>query len=344
MINTDNYSTGCKICQQGKWLCIFLTHLCDAGCKFCPSPHKDDRIFSDLGDSYQEIFEHLKGNNYLGISFSGGDPILVFDRLIEWLHAFKSNLPHLYLWLYSTGLNVDAKKLSLLADNGLNEIRFNIAAMNYKNGNILKTIELAKKHIEFVAIEIPSIPDDYEKLIEVLPKLDCLGVDYLNMHEYLLVNPSEKLEFQHNKSYLLNYEIELNYHTESQQNTDRIKQFCIENKLKIKVNNCSLLKKENQMKLRRLSMGALLKNEYETLTDDGFLVRYASVPVKIDKGNLDSFFSIQDSDQFDNYLVRIQDLKKLRDNNFSTLIKLTYLPPISLRSVRKLIKLELLNQ
>ena len=91
MINTDNYSTGCRLCQQGKWLCIFLTHLCDAGCRFCPSLHKDDRIFSALGNHYNEILEHIKCQDYSGISFSGGDPIMVFGRLLQWLKKFKNN-------------------------------------------------------------------------------------------------------------------------------------------------------------------------------------------------------------------------------------------------------------
>jgi uncharacterized protein len=337
MISTDNYSTGCKLCQQGKWLCIFLTHLCDAGCKFCPSPHKDDRICSTFGSDHNEILEHVKYQDYAGISFSGGDPFIVFDRLSEWLRMFKNELPHFYFWIYSSGLYVDEKKIKILAANGLNEIRYNIAAMNYNSGNILKTLELSKKYIEFVTVEIPSIPEDHKKITEILQVLDNIGIDYLNLHEYILVPTILSQCFQESLTYRLNHEIDLNYHAQSQRNTEKIIQYVKGNGLKIKINNCSLLKKENQMKMRRLKMGELSINEFETLTNEGFLVSYACMPVKIEIKHLKDYFSVDDPEVFDNYIIKAQDVKKCLEKDTSTLLKLTYLPPMDLKSKRKLI-------
>lgn len=344
MTNSDNFSKGCQLCQEGKWLCIYLTHLCDAGCKFCPSPHNDDRIYSGLGNDYQEILKHIENQDYSGISFSGGDPFKVFDRLLEWLNILHNHLPHYYFWIYSSGLGVSEEKIRLLADAGLHEIRFNIAAMNYHSGNIIQTIRLARKYLGFVSIEIPSIPEDFEKLAGILPILDDLGVDYLNLHEYILTPALEEQNIDHGIPYRLNYEVDLRYHAGSRGNTEQIIKYCMDRKLNIQINNCSLVKKENQMKMRRIKMGELFTNEFTALTDDGFLVSYASVPAIIEDRNLDSYISNEDPDGFDNYIINPEKIYEGSPNITSTVIKLTFLPPIDLKSKRRLINVEIVGK
>ena len=138
-------SRGCQLCQQGKWLCIFLTYKCNSGCHFCPAPHKDDHVHSAFGNQKEEILSYLIENNFEGISFSGGDPFVVFDRLLEWLIFFKERLPDYYYWVYTNGLAVDRNKLEQLATEGMKEIRFNIAATEYLSPYIWEKIKIARQ-------------------------------------------------------------------------------------------------------------------------------------------------------------------------------------------------------
>jgi uncharacterized protein len=344
MIFTDNYSKGCKLCQEGRWLCIFLTHLCDAGCGFCPSFHKGDHTHSALGDNPSEILSHIKNQDYSGISFSGGDPFIVFDRMLEFLAFFKTELPDYYYWAYSSGRNLNEEKIRLIAQHGLNEIRFNIAALKYDSADILKTIELARKYLEFVAVEIPSIPDDYNKLAKVLPKLDRIGVDYLNLHEYIIVPALNQQNTPHSASFLLNYESEINYHVNSQHNTKEIIKYCQETNLTIKINNCSLLKKEYQMKMRRLKMGRMMINAFEKLTDEGFLVCYISMPVNIEGKDLDNYFADKAPSFLNQFMIKESMANSILQDKNKTLIKLTFLPPLELTGRRKLISKEIITE
>ena len=268
----DNYSEGCKSCQAGKWLCIFLTYLCNAKCNFCPSPFKQqDKIFSAFGDQPDVIFQYMKEVRFNGISFSGGDCFLVFNRLLKWVTEFKLKFPDIYYWAYTNGLAADDDKLKQLADNGLNEIRFNIAATGYNSALILKRIETAVMLFDKVAVEIPSIPADYEKLITVLPVLDSIGVSYLNLHEFMLMPEDPLTGKTQQAEYILNKESVVHYDPQSLSNTRRVIKFCRSKHFNIRINNCSLQKKDHQMLQRRLAMGRIFRKPYEKLTEDGLL-------------------------------------------------------------------------
>ena len=162
---TDNFSQGCKACQNGKWLCIYLTYMCNASCAFCPAPFRNrDFIQSAFGSDLRMVLKYLERFAFEGISFSGGECFLVYDRMIAWLEFLKKQKPELYYWAYTNGINVKREQLEGLRNSGLNELRFNMAATGYNDPNILETITYAKEIFEFVAVEIPSIPEDFEKL------------------------------------------------------------------------------------------------------------------------------------------------------------------------------------
>lgn len=98
------------------------------------------------------------------------------------------------------------------------------------------------------------------------------------------------------------------------------------------------------MKMRRIKMGELFTNEFTALTNDGFLVSYASVPAIIGERNLDSYISKDDPDGFDNYIINPEKIYECSPNGTSTVIKLTFLPPIDLESKRRLINMEIVGK
>lgn len=339
----DNYSRGCQSCQQGKWLCIFLTYLCDAKCYFCPSPFKQqDKIVSAFGDDPSVILKHIKNSSFNGISFSGGDCFTVFERMTEWLSYFHEHLPDTYFWTYTNGLRANDKNLRELADCGLNEIRFNITATNYNSPQIFKTVKAATSIFENVAIEIPSIPSDYQKLIDVLPYFDSIRVKYLNLHEYILTpdNPYKNLSLTN--TFTLNKVSEVTFDPLSSQNTERIKDFCQKNGLKIRINDCSLQKKENQLLQRRLMMGEIFKNSYEELSDEGLLETHFIYPKEISTNDLKELFRSEGYDQLRQFFIHPKEVKDNTAIN-STTAKLSFLPPMSINDKRILLDIKLLT-
>jgi len=251
MDSEQTFSKGCQLCQQGGWFCIFLTYLCNAECQFCPAPHKDDRTFSDAGNKKEIILEHIQEKGYEGISFSGGEPLLVFDRLVEWLEYFRKHLPSCYYWLYTNGLKVDARKLTILADLGLDEIRFNIAATGYDHPTIWKNMKLAVDLLPQVAVEIPSIPPDLSKLLAILPEMDAIGIKYLNLHQLILMPDDPYSAVAESGIFVLDDRIETSFDMMSKENTRKIMSFCRHKRLALIINDCDLEQKHKQMVLRR---------------------------------------------------------------------------------------------
>lgn len=327
MNNPGRLSRGCQLCQQGKWLCIFLTYRCNAGCHFCPAPFNDDRISSSLGYQKEEILSYLKKTDFEGISFSGGDPLLVFERLLEWLAFFKKHLPEYYYWVYTSGVSVTGRKMQQLSEGGMNEIRFNIAATGYLDENIWKIIKAARGIFPFVSVEIPSIERDFKSLVKALDKLESVGVDFLNLHEFILNNADIEFTNSQYSTFLLNEVIPLNYATSSIENTQKITDLVFKEGYSFAINNCSMQKKESQMFQRRLKMGKLFNNpEYDKVLPDGTICNFYSVAGNLPVSELQVKFASSDfRKEYSPYMLRLND-PKINDNPGGRIVSAIYIP------------------
>lgn len=187
-------SKGCEICGSGKWSCLFVTNKCNAACFYCPAPQKEDELPSTQGldfESALDYADYLNHFQFKGVSFSGGEPLLYFNRVLDYLKTVRKLCPSdLYIWMYTNGILADTSKLKQLADAGLNEIRFDIGATGFS----LDKVKLAKGIIENITIEIPAIPEEKEKLLSLLPEMIKAGVTNLNLHHLRLTqHNAEKL-------------------------------------------------------------------------------------------------------------------------------------------------------
>lgn len=179
-------SKGCRICGAGKWSCLFITNQCNANCFYCPAPQQNDELpstqgldFSNPGD-YAAYINHFR---FEGVSFSGGEPLLYFERTLQYLKTLRQQCdPDLYIWMYTNGMLADAAKLQALAAEHLNEIRFDIGATGFG----LDKVRLAKGIIPVVTIEIPSVPEEKDRIIALLPRMLEAGVTNLNLHHLRL--------------------------------------------------------------------------------------------------------------------------------------------------------------
>lgn len=190
----NHISKGCQLCGEGKWSCLFITNECNAACFYCPTAQNQDELPSTQGLDFESPDAYADYVNYLGfkgVSFSGGEPFLHFDRTLSYLKAVRRKCnPDIYTWCYTNGILADTEKIQALADAGLDELRFDIGATGFS----LDHVRRAKGIIPNVSIEIPAVPEEMDRLKTLLPEMIEAGVTNLNLHQMRLTTyNAEKL-------------------------------------------------------------------------------------------------------------------------------------------------------
>jgi len=153
----------------------------------------------------------------------------------------------------------------LLTEAGLNEIRFDLGAVNY-NPKVLKN---ASQYIENVTVEIPAVPEDKEKLFDVLPELCEFGVTNLNLHQLRLTTYNASNLLKNDYTYLHGEQPVV---AESEITALEVIDFVIKNRLPIGVNYCNFQFKNRFQKAGfRTKMANVLLAEGEAITENGFV-------------------------------------------------------------------------
>ena len=262
-------SAGCRLCGEGTWSCLFITGKCNANCFYCPASQSSDEIPSSqqftfsTPESYAEYINHF---GFKGVSFSGGEPLLYFERVLEYLKTVRKKCnPDIYIWMYTNGILGDENKFQKLADAGLNEIRFDIGATGFRLDNVKK----AKGIIPVITVEIPAVPEEKEKLKKLLPEMIQAGVSNLNLHQLRLTLynapklSKRKYTFIHAEQPIV---------LESELASLEIISFASENKLDLGINYCSFHFKNRFQKAGfRKQMAKTLASAEDEITDNGYI-------------------------------------------------------------------------
>jgi hypothetical protein len=232
----NSISKGCMLCGEGVWSCLFITGKCNASCFYCPTAQNIDGIPSTQHLAFVDSNMYAKYINYFkfkGVSFSGGEPLLVYPRLIDYLRAIREQCnPDIYTWMYTNGILAETSKFDALYKLGINEVRFDIGATNYST----KYLQKAANRIPHLTVEIPAEPEAFDLLCKIVPELEAMGVAYLNLHQMRLTpyNAPKLLR----KSYtMLHYEHPVVL--ESEIFALKLMEFIGNNGYKIGVNYCS---------------------------------------------------------------------------------------------------------
>jgi uncharacterized protein len=264
-------SPGCQACRAGSWDCIFTLTQCNLRCEFCYSPQNlpDDYVGSVFGTTPSEIAANHAQTNITGISFSGGEPFLDPQKLLEWVAWFKRWSPEKYCWVYTNGLLADETSLRQLGALGLDEIRFNAAAAGYTHPRVLENIALAARFIPSVTVEIPAIPKHAARLFAALPEWCARGVKFLNLHELLYEPGSLAADMRGKRQAVI---LEDGHRTainpESRPLTLAVMKKVQAEKLPLAVNDCSLQGKLRQLRGRRRGLAPLSREPFEQLVDE----------------------------------------------------------------------------
>lgn len=180
-------SPGCQRCGQGAWSCLFLNQICNAKCFFCPwvmdmketPPHAERVVFREA-EQYAEYVARL---GFRGVSFSGGEPFLTTDLLVEFVEALRRRVgSELHIWVYTNGLPATVDRLKRAVAAGVNEVRFNISDHDYTLDHVARAVGVVPR----VTIEVPAVPEHAEQLRALLPAMQELGVNHLNLHQLML--------------------------------------------------------------------------------------------------------------------------------------------------------------
>lgn len=265
----NSLSKGCQLCGQGEWSCLFITGKCNANCFYCPTNQEHDGIPSTQLTSFdnpEDYIAYLEYFDFKGSSLSGGEPLLVFDRTLNYITKIKQHFgDKLYLWMYTNGILGSEERFKQLANAGIDEVRFDIGATNY-NLNFLKH---AQGIIPNLTVEIPAVPEEFEKLIKVIPELINIGVTNLNLHQLRLTNYNAPKLLKRKYTYLHGEQATV---LESELTALKLIDFIAENNLNIGVNYCAFHFKNRFQKAGfRKKIASKFLDSNQQLTENGYL-------------------------------------------------------------------------
>jgi len=270
-IHHGDLSPGCLACAEGTWSCAFIHDKCNIDCFFCPGRQRNidaDSIKTGriIFNNPEDYADYIKIFGFKGVGISGGEPLLVFDKLVRYIENIrKKSGNNIYIWLYSNGKLADIEKLKKLKEAGLNEIRFNISGRNYD----LASVRMAAGIIDKVTVEIPAIPEDYETVKTLLPRLCEIGVNFLNLHQ-LEVFPGNYKNFVKRNYALLSASYSPVFASEV--TALKLLKYAVDKKIKLPINYCSLAYKNNiQLSGRRKRFASRLKSKTRYITDSGYI-------------------------------------------------------------------------
>ena len=170
--------SGCQFCVEGKKLVLFITGKCSRKCYYCPLPesrknkevaYANERKLSNV-NAIAEAIEEAGLMSAKGMGITGGDPLLVVDRVCKYVRAFKKKFgKKFHVHIYLPTLLANEKNLGKLAKSGIDEVRFHPDFLNFDNPTVrereIGKINLANKYSWKVGCEIPVIPKTEDKMI-----------------------------------------------------------------------------------------------------------------------------------------------------------------------------------
>ncbi|RXA19389.1 radical SAM protein [Methanosarcina sp. MSH10X1] len=190
-------SQGCRLCQKGAKMVLFVTGLCPKSCFYCPL--SDERRGKDLifaneraVKNDEDLLKEAELMDALGTGITGGEPLLKTERVLHYIRMLKASFGeehHIHLY---TSLAPGRQILEKLTEAGLDEIRFHPPQECWeylKNSPYAAALQNAKELGIEAGIEIPSL-EGVEKVADFAEEM---GV-FLNLNE---------LEFSDNNSVAL---------------------------------------------------------------------------------------------------------------------------------------------
>lgn len=184
---TGRLPKGCVLCRKGAKMVLLVTGRCETGCFYCPlSRRKKGRelVYADEKKvmSDEDVITEARSIDAEGTGITGGDPLIVIDRTLEYVALLKSAFGekhHIHLYTSS----IDQNAYGRLKAAGLDELRIHPPIGIWRK---LERTDLGKIVAESdmsIGMEVPAIPDCREDLTALVEYADDIGMDFVNINE-----------------------------------------------------------------------------------------------------------------------------------------------------------------
>jgi pyruvate formate-lyase activating enzyme-like uncharacterized protein len=191
----------CVMCQQGSKMVLLVTGICGHECYYCPLSSKKkghDVTYADekLVKSDTDVIFEARSISARGTGITGGDPLLVMDRTMHYIRLLKKTFGKGHnIHLYTA--TPDLKKIKLLADAGLDEIRFHPPPDLWdtlENTKYPEALGQAMACGMRAGIEIPAIPGLEKSIIRMARAAEKAGAQFINLNELEFSEPNTQVQ------------------------------------------------------------------------------------------------------------------------------------------------------
>ena len=190
----NGIAKGCKYCVKGKKLVLFVSGICERNCWYCSlSKKRKDKnlIFVNEREckNFDDILEEVKESKATSAGITGGDPLLCFDKTIEFATKLKKEFgKRFHIHIYLPTKFVTEEKLEKLS-KCIDEVRFHPEFLINKNkiNEDVEKIKIAEKIFgrKNVGIELPMIPEKKNEILNFILQMEKF-VSFVNLNEFEL--------------------------------------------------------------------------------------------------------------------------------------------------------------
>jgi len=261
---------GCQLCVQGRKLVLFVTGVCPRKCWYCSIG--DNKWQKDIAYANErpitndsEIIKEARLCEASGAGLTGGDPLTDIIKTIHYIQLLKKEFGasfHIHLYTSLNLLNQDTIKK--LEDAGLDEIRIHPDLENAKDW---KKIETLKINIG-KGVEIPLILKFEKETINLIEYFKD-KINFFNLNELETADNSQSKVIE--KGYRT--KDELSYAIEG---SEEMGKAILEKYADLNMHLCTAKLKDAVQLAKRIKLRAKnVKKEYDTITEEGALIRGA---------------------------------------------------------------------
>lgn len=185
-----------------------ISLMCHRNCFFCFNPNQENfDIYHAAKKDWAGELErvHRQQPHLRYVALTGGEPLLHRDEMLAYFKMARRLWPDASLRLYTSGDLLKEETAEALAEAGLEEIRFSLKLEDTpeERETVYRAMELAKRYISRVMVEMPVLPDAESEMREILDRLEEMGIFGINLLE--LCFPYHNAEAFAERGYRLRY-------------------------------------------------------------------------------------------------------------------------------------------
>ncbi|MEZ0319095.1 MAG: radical SAM protein [Pyrobaculum sp.] len=185
-------ATGCDLCLLGAKSVIFITGLCPLDCFYCPVGvdriGKDVMYVNDVPVSSVEEIPHVVAKfASTGAAITGGDPSVVAHRVRDVAYLLKKEFgDDFHIHMYTHILNLDGKRVGVIAASKVDEVRIHIISKEQLRGRE-KYVKVLVASGKAVGVEVPALPGFEKQIAEavnaLVPYISFVNINELDVSE-----------------------------------------------------------------------------------------------------------------------------------------------------------------